>query len=137
MYLFEHLKSLLLIEVPLLFRVQLIKLFFQILVSFSVKLLHLCSDSILVIAVEESHEEVHDEKDANEKEDDEEDCEGAAILVGGEHDVGAVRCRQKHQHVEAGSHIVREVTDTLHRATEDTETQQGKEEHVETNKEYH
>ena len=70
------------------------------------KLLHLFSDSILVVAVEECHEEVHDKEDAKEEVDHEEDCEGAAVLVSGEHDVRAVCCRQEHQHIKAGGHIV-------------------------------
>ncbi len=70
------------------------------------KLFHLSCDSILVVAVEQCHEKVHDKEDAEEEVDHEEDCEGAAVLVSGEHDVGTIRCRQEHQHIKAGGHIV-------------------------------
>ena len=95
------------------------------------------SDSILIVAVKECHEEVHDKEDAKEEVDHEEYGEGAAVLVSGEHDVGAVRSRQEHQHVKAGAHIVREIAYALNRAAEDTETQERKKENIETDEKDH
>ena len=64
------------------------------------ELLHLSSDPILRVAIEECHEQIHNEEDAEEKVYHKEDCEDTTVLVGGEHDVGAVGSCQQHQHIE-------------------------------------
>ena len=78
------------------------------------KFLHLCCDSILVVAVEECHEQIHNEEDAEKQVYNEEDGEWTAVLVCGKHNVWAVCRCQKHEHVEARGNVVWKVADTFH-----------------------
>ena len=87
------------------------------------KFFHFCCDSIFVIAVEECHEKVDDKENAEEQINNEEESEGTAVLVGGEHDVRTVRGCQKYKHIETGGHVVWEVHDALYLTLEDIKTQ--------------
>ena len=78
------------------------------------KFFHFCCDSIFVIAVEECHEKVDDKEKAEEQINNEEESEGTAVLVCGEHYVWAVCRCQKHDHVETRGYVVWKVADTFH-----------------------
>lgn len=95
------------------------------------KVLHLCSQSVLIVAVEQCHQQIHEEKHTEQEIDHEKHRKYSAVLICGEHDVWAVRGRQEHKHVEARWNVVREVHDTLHWAPEDTETQKSEKENIE------